>query len=434
MTARNDFDGVLTDWLDDQAGRGAPDYLDEILVRTTGTRQRPAWSSLERWLPMQATARLAPAFPRLTWIVVAVALILAAVAAVILAGVGRTALPAPFGPARNGAYAVGADGDLYRLDPATGQQTPLVTGPTWDFGAAFSRDGTRFAFGRLEGDPSKAPPGVDLGMTVMIANADGSNAREVTPATYGNCWSDWSPDGHHFVFRTERPDHVGILNVLDVDTGTFRTIDPGISVRCGALAYRPPNGAEIVFRGDTPTDHGVFTIHPDGSSLRRVATCDCDAGLVSPDGRTMAVDRWDSNGFVRLWLLDLDTGTERQLPMPDDHFARGGTFSPDGSLVAFPMLHRKAPSWNAYQVAIAPLHGAEPVRAIGPEMTLPPTGTDEAFVSITFAPDGRSVIAAYPDTPTSTTNTIWLLPLDGTPGRTVGRGTFASLDIQRRAP
>ena len=47
-------------WLDDQAGRGAPDYLGEILVVTGKTRQHPAWSSLERWLPMQTTLRFAP--------------------------------------------------------------------------------------------------------------------------------------------------------------------------------------------------------------------------------------------------------------------------------------------------------------------------------------------------------------------------------------
>ena len=53
MTANYDFTGMISGWLDEQAGRGAPDYLDEILARTTRTRQRPAWSSLERWLSVQ---------------------------------------------------------------------------------------------------------------------------------------------------------------------------------------------------------------------------------------------------------------------------------------------------------------------------------------------------------------------------------------------
>jgi hypothetical protein len=355
----------------------------------------------------------------------------------VFGGVGRPRLPAPFGPAANGDFVIGADGDIERFDPATLTRTPLIAGPTWDFGGTYSRDGTRFAFGRLESDPALTP-GADPRMTVAIADANGTNIRELTAPMNGNCWSDWSPDGRHLVFRSERPDHYGVLNVLDVNARTFQTIDPGVSVRCSALGYRAPAGAEIVFRGDTDTDHGVFAIHPDGSGFRRVNTevsvCDCDTGVLSSDGRYMAVDRWDASGFVRLNLLDLSDGTERPMLLPPDRFARGGSFSPDSSLVAFPMLHQIGPKQNGYTIGIAPVDNSAPARSLGPEMTLPPTGSDEAFVSITFSPDGRTLIAIYPDAPTSVANTIWLLPVDGRPGRVVAHGTFASLDIQRRAP
>ena len=174
------------------------------------------------------------------------------------------------------------------------------------------------------------------------------------------------------------------------------------------------------------------------TGLRRVNTerpvCDCDTGVLSPDGRWMAVDRWGGDGLVRLSLLDLAAGTERQLTLPPSHFSRGGTFSPDGSQVAFPMLHEIGPNQNAYQVAFAPVDGGAEARGLGPEIQLPATGSDEAFVSIAYSPDGKTLIASYPDSPTSTTSTIWLLPVDGTQGRMIGSGTFASLDIQRRAP
>ncbi|HEY8800718.1 MAG TPA: hypothetical protein VIM20_08980, partial [Candidatus Limnocylindrales bacterium] len=76
MNAHDDFNGMFSDWLDDQVGRGAPDYLDGILARTTRTRQRPAWSSLERWLPVQMTfsGRLAP-IPRLAWLAALIAML-----------------------------------------------------------------------------------------------------------------------------------------------------------------------------------------------------------------------------------------------------------------------------------------------------------------------------------------------------------------------
>jgi Tol biopolymer transport system component len=439
VTSDERFGRSLTVWLEDDARGRVPGHLDEVLLRTVATRQRRWWSSLERWLPVNiASTRVAVPRPPLFRIALVAALVIVAVLALALIAGAERRVPPPFGLARNGDFLFGANGDILRFDPATGTSSPVIAGATWDFGPTFSRDGTRFAFGRVPGDPAWAAHNADLGMVTAIANADGSNVRELTTALPGNCWSDWHPDGRHLVFRTERPDHYGLLNVLDVDAGTLRTIDPGISVRCGPLGYLPPSGDEIVFRGDTTIDHGVFSVRSDGTGLRRRNTalpvCDCDTGLLSPDGRYLAIDRWDTAGRVRLWLLDLGDGTERLVPLPEDHFSRGGAFSPDGSRIAFPMLHAVAPNQKAYQVATAPVDGTSPARALGPEIKLPATGTDEAFVSIAFSPDGQTLIAVYPDSPTSVNDSIWLLPLDGSAGRTVGSGTFASLDIQRRAP
>ena len=47
-------------WLHEDAEHRVPDHLDAVLRRTQTERQRPAWSSLERWLPVQTTLRLAP--------------------------------------------------------------------------------------------------------------------------------------------------------------------------------------------------------------------------------------------------------------------------------------------------------------------------------------------------------------------------------------
>ena len=60
MTLNDGFERTVSDWLDEQAGHGMPGYLDETLARTTRTRQRPAWSSLERWLPVDLTAQTVP--------------------------------------------------------------------------------------------------------------------------------------------------------------------------------------------------------------------------------------------------------------------------------------------------------------------------------------------------------------------------------------
>jgi len=50
----------LPDLLAELAPPRVPDYFDDMLKATARTRQRPAWTSLERLLPMQVSARLAP--------------------------------------------------------------------------------------------------------------------------------------------------------------------------------------------------------------------------------------------------------------------------------------------------------------------------------------------------------------------------------------
>src|SRR3954464_535400 len=126
MNAHDGFDRTVADWLDEQAGHGMPAYLDEILVTTTRARQRPWWSSLERWLPMQTTLRLAPA-PRIAWLLVVIGLVVAVGAAVLVIGSQRRQPAPPFGLARNGAIVYGgADKDIPTHDPAPGAPTPPV--------------------------------------------------------------------------------------------------------------------------------------------------------------------------------------------------------------------------------------------------------------------------------------------------------------------
>ena len=57
MTTNERFERGLSAWLHDDATFRVPDHLGEVLAVTQETRQRPAWSSLERWLPVDTTFR-----------------------------------------------------------------------------------------------------------------------------------------------------------------------------------------------------------------------------------------------------------------------------------------------------------------------------------------------------------------------------------------
>ena len=57
MMPTNRFERQLPVLLDELAQARTPDYFDDLLRLTARTRQRPAWTLLERWLPMVDIAR-----------------------------------------------------------------------------------------------------------------------------------------------------------------------------------------------------------------------------------------------------------------------------------------------------------------------------------------------------------------------------------------
>ena len=193
MTANDRFDRSLSTWLLDDAAFRVPDHLDEVLSVTRETRQRPAWSSLERWLPVDTTFR--PRLftvPRAGRLVMVAALILLVLAIAILAvGIAtnsgcrsRSDWPATGSSSR--AMTVSSTCSTRRR--ANADSSPL--GEAFDFSPIFSRDGTKMVFLRSDGPLTE--PAI---LSLYVANADGSEPRAVTPPTKSLDWFDWSPDG-----------------------------------------------------------------------------------------------------------------------------------------------------------------------------------------------------------------------------------------------
>src|SRR5262245_63753985 len=120
MSADRRFERALPDILAD-LGAGPTDDYSQLLARTARTRQRPAWSFLERWLPMDLAVRPATAVitPRRLLAVVALLVLASLVGIALLAG-SRPTVPPPFGLARNGSIAFTDDqGRIWSGDPDT---------------------------------------------------------------------------------------------------------------------------------------------------------------------------------------------------------------------------------------------------------------------------------------------------------------------------
>jgi Tol biopolymer transport system component len=89
--------------------------------------------------------------------------------------------------------------------------------------AAWSPDGKRIAFGRLNQNQSEA---------IWVGNADGTEPRQVTfPAngTIADMAPAWSPDGTRLVFwrtETENPSGIAYLGVVNAGGGPVKRITP----------------------------------------------------------------------------------------------------------------------------------------------------------------------------------------------------------------
>ncbi|MFL5714770.1 MAG: TolB family protein [Chloroflexota bacterium] len=438
MNRTDRFDDVVSDWLRQDAEHRVPEHLDAVLRRTATERQRPAWSSLERWLPMETTIPVRrynrPGLGRIALAVLLIALIGSILAVV----ASQRRLPEPFGLARNGAIAMSHDGDIYTVDPVTHATRVLVGGPAQDFGPSFSRDGTKILLLRAPAEPAP-DPAVDPGLTLVVADADGSNPHDVTPAVFGLDWLDWSPDSKQITFLSRKtPQGPGLINVVNVDGTGLTTLDVGRPAHF--ISWLPPLGREIVFRAgkllSSDPVPAIWAVHPDGTGLRqlsvRPAENDDDYGTpaVSPDGTRISY--WSSTpispgsdtAVAHIHVLDLTSGQDIVLPDPTDGFTNQfGTayFSPDGRLVGYV---RDYSVDSTYQFVVAPSDGSGTGTPIGPRLAQPFGDVNYAWV-----PDGTAVAVDY-----DRDQTARLLPIDGSQGSILGTGALSFADVQRLAP
>jgi Tol biopolymer transport system component len=315
------------------------------------------------------------------------ALLLVALAATLAwFGSQRRAAP-PFGLARNGLIMYAVDGDLVTWNPDTETTTTILSGPTDDFTGMFSRDGTKLAFLRRERPPG-GPAEPEL-ISIRVANADGSNAIDLTgPLQAPDQW-DWSPTGDRIVVQSVI-DARHTLQVVPTDGSERpRVLETNLDVTF--VSFLPPNGKEIVFRGVARTRagerSGIYAISPDGGEPRALTPTsghvdfDYHGPTPSPDGKHLLYQSWDPVAERnRFHMLDLVTGEDSTFGETGARYGEGGgMYSPDGKLIAY-----RGYSDGAFQLWIVPaVRGAEP-RPLG--------GYVPGDAWHEFSPDGTKVM------------------------------------------
>jgi TolB protein len=195
--------------------------------------------------------------------------------------------------------------NIYLLNVDTGSRTRLVAFPGLNISAAFSPQGDRIAFAssregnqevytidlsgknlkRLtfdQGDdltPAWSPTGSQIAFTsdrggtpqIYIMNADGGNVRRLTFEGDYNTSPSWSPKGDWIAYACmngERRLRVCLMTP-DGQTGRLLTGEGPWDDESPSWA---PNGREIVFASSREGKTDIYTIHLDGTGLRRLTS------------------------------------------------------------------------------------------------------------------------------------------------------------------
>lgn len=229
-----------------------------------------------------------------------------------------------------------------------GERVAVVTEST-------AEDGTRWWLvrqgpGDRQGWVNSGPPGEDpwlvaigngaiaflgQGERVGAMQADGSDPRTIADGYP----SGWSPDGARLLIAVPSGTGAGESDIatIELDGSGQRRL------ASGGLAVWSPDGSRIAFSRSEDGESWVYVMRSDGSDLERVARGQWLAW--SPDGTRLAVTRIEvverpqDGGYIpaqeTLWLLDLDSGSERRLTEPEVSVSNSLAWAPDGSLIAF---------------------------------------------------------------------------------------------------
>jgi TolB protein len=179
-------------------------------------------------------------------------------------------------PTSLGLYRIRSDGSggLTRL-------THLPAGSEWQELARYSPDGKWIEYTEYRlPSPTNPDPYTDES-ALIIARADGSDPRRITPWSISAADADWSPDGRRLVFapRLARDEYVQSVMVVDVDGRHLQELTSGDQLTGDGDATRyqesfnpvwSPDGTRIMFvrASYTASDgftQGLMTMRADGS-------------------------------------------------------------------------------------------------------------------------------------------------------------------------
>jgi len=172
--------------------------------------------------------------------------------------------------------------DLMVVGTAGGAPTRLahwgLDPQPWDGAPKFSPDGRSIVIAL--GTAKQASPHSAIGTALHVLDANGGNARRITPWALGAGSPDWSPDGTRIVFTSEGG-HTPFIYTVGADGSGLTQLtknEPGRD-RIGMQAVWSPDGKQIAFSRSTgvvtrrfPPPMDIAVMNPDGTGVQVVTS------------------------------------------------------------------------------------------------------------------------------------------------------------------
>ncbi|MGZ4338349.1 MAG: S9 family peptidase [Gaiellaceae bacterium] len=208
------------------------------------------------------------------------------------------------------------DGDefhqLYMLDADRGWPDKLTDEPQVQHyvgGAAWSPDGTKFAYAANARNPSD--------MEVWVRDAGSGETRAVFGEGMFSFPGQFSPDGSKLLTLDARNNSDTSIHLVDLETGETRELTPHDDDAIFLSGPWAPDGSGFYMLTDAGSEFrglAFYDLASDRYEWVEEPTHDVDDVTASTDGRVLA---WlvNDNGYDRLRLRDLETGSD--LPEPD---------------------------------------------------------------------------------------------------------------------
>ena len=169
--------------------------------------------------------------------------------------------------------------------------------------------------------------------TIWIMDADGQNAKELTPPGNYETTPGVTGDGRFLVFESNRSGASEIWRT-NID-GT----DPKRLTTCGRN-YQPgvsPDGQWVVYRSTCEADPGLWRVSIDGGQPVRLTEKSGSWPAVSPDSKFVACEYASSLGKEQLAIFPIEGGAAAKLfdVPPLANFRYGVRWTPDGKAITY---------------------------------------------------------------------------------------------------